>query len=508
MEMSSKSIPLDVNGGKSKKTSTTKSKNVLQTTKGAKTTKKPTTTKSAARAKEPTKTKANSCSSVVYLDNNGTTLISKQAAKAYEDWIRCYNASADSKLSAPAKKLLTTAQDEILAHCGVSTASHTVLFTSGGTESNCYIIRACVKAYKRKLAEKGSDRRPHIIISAVEHHSIIECVKDLYESGDADISYITPTIYGNILPADVEKEIRDTTCLISIMYANNEIPIINNIREIGAIAHQHKVPMHSDCVQIFGKYKINILNDNIDALSAAAHKFYGPKGVGILILNNDLIEGYGLTAEINGSQQYGLRGGTENIPGIASTVVALKTAFVSRKTKNAKLLKLRQYTLEKLRKYFTFNQFVNYVYDDINILGNENHSIDKEEVVSDVDEKNVKADLELVSLGPPEDKYAFLLPNTILLAICKNRGKPFCNVELKKYLDSKGIVISIGSACMTSSDKASHVLSAIGAPPVVKRGVIRISFGDENTNGDVDKLVDGLINGIKKQCADIEKDYK
>ena len=123
------------------------------------------------------------------------------------------------------------------------------------------------------------------------------------------------------------------------MYANNEIPIINNIREIGEIAHRHSIPMHSDCVQIFGKYKIDIKNDNIDALSASAHKFYGPKGIGLLIINTQLIEGYKLTAEINGSQQNGLRGGTENVAGICSMLTALKNAFTKRKEKNIHLYK-------------------------------------------------------------------------------------------------------------------------------------------------------------------------
>lgn len=422
-----------------------------------------------------------SCPKPIYFDNNATTLICQNAKKVYTEWLSCYNASSDSKIAKPAKKLLEKATDAVLDHCGVSTATHTIIFTSGATESNCFIIKSCVKAYKKKLIEKNSALKPHVVTSALEHHSIIECLHALEEMDEIEVTYIQPTIYGNILPEDVDKEIKPNTCLVTIMFANNEVPVINNVEEIGAVAHKHRVPMHSDCVQIFGKYKIDLVRNNVDAISASAHKFYGPKGVGILIINNKLIEGYGLTAEIHGSQQHGLRGGTENIAGIASCVIALKAAFMNRKVKNQRLFKLRDTLLEKLSKHFKFGKFIDYTDDS------KEHPI-----------------LELVSIGPPEDKKGFILPNTILLAIAKNRGKPFCNVELKKALDARNCVISIGSACLTKSDKASHVLTAIGAPPVIKRGVIRISFGDSNTIDEINKFVPILKQCIEKQCGDVD----
>ena len=423
-----------------------------------------------------------SCPAPIYFDNNATTLICPTAKKVHMEWLGCYNASSDSKIAKPARLLLEKACDYILAHCGVSSATHTAVFTSGGTESNCFVIRACVKAFKKKLLEKNSSVKPHVITSAMEHHSIMECLKDLEESGDVDVTYVTPTIYGTILSEDVEKEIRTgQTCLISVMFANNEVPVINNIEEIGLVAHKNRIPLHSDCVQIFGKYKIDLIKHNIDVLSASAHKFYGPKGVGLLLVNNKLIEGYGLTAEISGSQQHHLRGGTENIAGIASLVTALKWDFTNRKLKNEKLFKLREYALEKLAKYYTFGDFLDYINETTN-----------------------KPPLEMLSLGPPEDKKGFILPNTLLISVVKNRGRPFCNIDLKKFLDSKNCVVSIGSACLTSSDKSSHTLVAIGAPPVVKRGVIRISFGDYNMKAEIDKFIGILRQGIDKQCSDIK----
>ncbi len=414
---------------------------------------------------------------LIYFDNNSTTLMCQPAIKIYNEWLNVYNPSSDSKVSRKVKSMIQNSSDYILDHCGVNSSTHTIVFTSGATESNCLIIRSCVKAYRKKLLENNIDKLPHIIASATEHHSIIECLKDLVESKFIEVSYVIPTIYGNIKASDVEAFILPTTCLITVMFANNEIPIINNIKEIGQVAHKHKIPMHSDCVQIFGKYRINVMQNNIDALSASAHKFYGPKGAGILIINNELLEGYNITGEINGSQQKGLRGGTENPAAIASTVLALKNTFKKRKEKNEHLFKLRNALLDKLSLNLPFGNYIDYINES----------------------KKEKKDIELLSLGVSNDKQAFILPNTVLLSICKNTGKPFCNVELKKYLDSKNVIVSIGSACLTSSDKASHVLTAIGANSVVKRGVIRISFNDNNTIEEVNKFVNILIAGIEKQ---------
>jgi len=439
----------------------------------------------------------------VYFDNNGTTLICPQAEKVHIKWLKCYNPSTSSELAKPEKKLIANVQDYILSRCNVSTATHKAIFTSGASESNCFIIRACVKAFKKKLMEKGSELVPHLILSAIEHSASMECAKDLTESGDAVVSYIQPTIYGNILPEDVEKEIKPNTCLISIMYANNELPVINNIKEISKIAHAHSIPLHSDAVQVFGKYKIDIKQDGIDALSASAHKFYGPKGIGLLIMSNDLINGYKITAEVNGSQQDGLRGGTENVPAIASMGTAMKYAFVNRSEKNKKLYRLRERCLEKLSKHYKFVSYQSYLYDESELPSIVPADTQTDAKTDDKTDDNARRDIELVSLGPPEDKKGFILVNTILLAICKNKGRPFCNVDLKKFLDKKGFVISIGSACNTGSSRSSHVMSAIGAPDVIKRGVIRISFGDNNTNAEVDRFVAVLKEGIDAQCKDL-----
>ena len=460
----------------------------------------------------------------IYFDHNSTTLICDRAKEKYIDWLACYNPSSDTKLSKRAKEEIENVEYKILTHCSTTPDEYRVIFNSGATEGNCFILRACVKAAKKKLRDKIKDLnsgfieipKPHIVISAIEHYSIMECVEDLYSTGEIEYTKVNPTIFGNILPEDVRAAIKENTCLISIMAANNEIPIINNIRDIGQVAHEYKIPLHSDCVQLFGKYRMPIGKNNIDILTASAHKFYGPKGMGLLIISTSLIEAYGITAEINGSQQHGLRGGTENVPGILVTWAALENTFQNRKKKNEHLLALRNSFLMQLSsyniKFVDYKNYVNFVSDESpsqqQPLGSQNFELTAEggmgvnNNVLDQTEED-KPPLEFVSLGPPTGYDDFILCNTVLLAICKNQGKPFCNVVLKKYLDENGVAASIGSACMTAHKNASHVLDAIAAPNVVKRGVIRISFGDHNTREEIERAIPIIISGIRKQCIDI-----
>jgi cysteine desulfurase len=277
-----------------------------------------------------------------------------------------------------------------------------------------------------------------------------------------DITYIIPNQYGIIDPLLIEQAIKPNTALITIMFANNEIGSINPIKTIGEIAHRHNIPFHTDAVQIFGKIRVDMPKFNIDALSASFHKFYGPMGVGLLIIKKSFINGYGLVAQINGTQQNGYRGGTENVPGIAGSLAAMKYTFTKRDEKNNHLLTLRNLFISLLSKHYTV---VNYA--DLPKHGDKNC---------------------ICIFGPTVDKQNSYLPNTILMSIIDYKH-PFCNVKFKKYLENKKIIVSIGSACNTKSDKASHVLNSLNAKDYVKRGVIRVSFGDYNTQKDVKKII-------------------
>ena len=360
---------------------------------------------------------------VIYLDNNGTTKLCPGAKKAMILWLEsCANPSSDSVLAKQSKKMVEQVRAQILRHCGVK--NYSVIFTSGATESNCLILRSTTDAYK-----KHTGKKPHIITSTIEHSSIIKCCKELKECGRASITFIEPDVFGCIRPSLVEKAITDNTAIISIMMANNEIGSVNDIKSIGEIAHRRKVPLHTDAVQIFGKYRINMKENNIDALSMSFHKLYGPMGIGLLIVNNTLIEGYDLKGQISGSQQKNLRGGTENIPSIASAGEALKCAFVNRIKKNKRMFALKKRIISKMSKELKQGDYKSYFTSD------------------------GKKSNEFLILGPPVTSYekSRSLPNTLLISFVKNEGKsPFCNVSLKKALNKKKIIVSVGSACQTA----------------------------------------------------------
>ncbi len=493
-----------------------------------------------------------SCKDLIYLDNNATTLICKDARETMTAWQECYNPSSDSKVSKSAREMIKKARSYILRHCGVNEESHYVVFTSGATESNCMIVRSTAEAFKK---ERGVI--PHIIVSSIEHHSILECLHIMKENDLCEYTEIAPTPEGTIKPRYVEQAIQPNTCLISIMYMNNEIGSINNIKAIGEIAHRKGVPMHTDAVQLFGKMRILMEATNVDAISACAHKWYGPKSQGVLVISKALVEGYHLHSQIAGSQQDGLRGGTENVPGIASMLSALQWTFRHRDKKNKNLLAMRNYVIEALSKewnrmyYRDFltvcelkEPFKSIIYDQDPVVkqqqvvvgSGEDQSFEDQtlgenpvddEPLPDAEAEEEKKELAevhlhqklkgtrkrpmpiFVVLGPNDDELTRHSPNTLFIAFINPLElpaygsfpgiEPFCNVKLKHELDKMNVVVSIASACLTSSDKASHVLKAIGAPSFIKRGVIRVSFGDTNTMYEVKEFLKRLKNCVYKQ---------
>lgn len=419
--------------------------------------------------------------SIVYLDNNATTPMCKPAIAAINHWLPIpANPSSSSCYGVAAKKMMDDARAFILAHCGVRTG-YVTIFTSGASESNAFIIRSTVEAYRKQRKTK-----PHVLTSLTEHKSIIKCCEELDAAGAADITYVAPSISGCIPPGLIERGIQPHTCIVSIMSANNELGCINNLREIGAIAHAHKVPFHSDCVQTFGKFKYDLAANNIDAISVSFHKFGGPKGCGLLVINSDLISGYGLESQIAGTQEYGLRGGTENVASIAAGVESLKHAFTNRAQKNTKLYHQRQYIIDKLATYFDIGDYKQYI----------------------ATPATSRRGVELVFLGTPNTKInqakeRRVLPNTLMIAVAKNVGEPFCNGKLKTELGNRGVIVSIGSACNTSSPDASHVLGAIRAPDVIRRGVIRVSLCDDTTKKDLDAFIAAFVKATKLQLSDV-----
>jgi cysteine desulfurase len=419
---------------------------------------------------------------VIYLDNNGTTKLCKDGKDAMVTWLDSRaNPSSDSIIANKSKELMICARKYMAKHCGASYSKYSFVFTSGASESNCFILRSVVDAYK-----KHTGKKPHIITSATEHKSIIQCCNSLKTNGNASITYIEPNAYGCISPDLVKKAITSNTALISIMAANNELGCINDIKNVGDIARSHKIPFHTDAVQLFGKYKMPMVKSNIDALSMSFHKLYGPMGLGMLVISNDLIDGYDLKGQISGTQQNELRGGTENVPAVAAAIASVKHTFTNRDSKNKKLYLQKKQILFELEKVLPQGKYKNYFA-----------------------KKNPTRN-EFVVMGPECNnsyKNPNVLPNTLLISFVKNvplegegeRYIPFCNVELKKYLNRKNIIISVGSACSTSSKKASHVLYSIKAPERIRQGVIRVSLSDNTTSAEISTFVKELISGIRKQ---------
>ena len=415
---------------------------------------------------------------LIYLDNAATTFIYPPAAEEFKKWLSCPNPSTDSKIANPARCVIQKARDYIYKLCNITPLQYTILFTSGASESNCLILRSSVEAYKRM---RGII--PHIITSELEHSSILRCVADMEKCGLIQLNLVKPNIYGVVLPETVEKVIKDNTALISIMAANNEIGSINNIHAIAKISHKHSIPFHSDATQYFPKVNLDVKKFGLDAISTSAHKHYGPKGIGLLILNNNFIKGYDLKAQVSGHQQpKELRGGTLNPAAIASSIVAMKWNFQNRTNKNKYLLSMRNFILDELEKHYAIGNYLNYI--------NSGSLVEPHERV------------EIVILGPPRSNTSFYLPHIILLSIAKNKGKKFCNVDFKHLLDKQNVVIGIGSACLTSSYSASHVLDAISAPDVIKRGVLRISLGDYNTMSEIKHFCKIFVETLNKVLND------
>jgi cysteine desulfurase len=418
--------------------------------------------------------------SVIYLDNNSTTKLCKNGKDSMVKWLESRsNPSSDSIIAKKSNELMTYARKYMANHCGAAYSKYSFVFTSGASESNCFILRSVVDAYKRHTGKK-----PHIITSATEHKSIIQCCNSLKSNGNASITYVEPNAYGCISPELIKKAITSSTALISIMAANNELGCINDIKKVGEIARSHKIPFHTDAVQIFGKYKIPMAKSKIDALSMSFHKLYGPLGLGMLVLSNDLIDGYDLKGQISGTQQNELRGGTENVPAIAAAIASVNHTFTNRDSKNKKMYLQKKQILFELEKVLPQGKYKNYF------------------------EKNKPTRNEFIVMGPECNnnyKCPNVLPNTLLISFVKNvpfEGEgngSFCNVNLKKCLNMKNIIISIGSACSTSSKKASHVLYAIKAPEILRQGVIRISLSDDTTSIEIAMFVKELILCIKKQ---------
>lgn len=365
----------------------------------------------------------------VYVDNAATT---KMSDRAIDRMVNCMkstygNPSSLYVIGQDAKDVLEKARERIAKNLGCETRE--VLFTSGGSEADNQAIVSAAKIGEKK-------GKKHIVSTTFEHHAVLHTLKSLEKQG-FEITLLDVGSEGLITPEQVRNAIKDETCLVTIMYANNEIGTIQPIKEIGAICKEKKVLFHTDAVQAVGHININVKDENIDMLSLSAHKFHGPKGAGALyyrkgIALSNVIEG--------GAQERGKRAGTENVPAIIAMAEALDEALENLDTKNEKITKLRDKVIQG--------------------LGEIPHSI----------------------LNGNREKR---LPGTVNYCFEGIEGE-----SLLLLLDDKGISASSGSACTSGSLDPSHVLLAIGRPHEVAHGSLRISFSDENTMEEAEYIVE------------------
>lgn len=367
---------------------------------------------------------------MIYADHAATTKLDIEAYTAMTPYlIEDYgNASQPYVFSKKPKEALRDAR-KMIAKC-IGASPEEIYFTSGGTESDNWVIKGIAQKY---------DNQCEIITSSIEHHAILNACESIKKQG-CTISYLNVDTDGVTLSKELETKIDQSTKLVSIMYANNEIGSIQPIKELCEVAHKCNVLFHTDAVQAVGHTQINVKELDVDMLSASAHKFNGPKGIGFLYIKN----GVELPALIDGGQQeHGMRAGTENVASIVGMAIALKN--------NCENMKQNLVALEKME-----NQLLD-IFLHSKLDFRRNGSIDH-------------------------------IPGNISLSFRGLEGE-----MLLHRLDLMGICVSTGSACDSKMTQISHVLQAIKIPTEYAEGTIRISLGKENTYEDINRIGKAII---------------
>ncbi|MCI5975139.1 MAG: cysteine desulfurase NifS [Clostridiales bacterium] len=383
----------------------------------------------------------------IYADNAATTRMSDTAVKAMLPFLQDNfgNASSLYGIGQRAAESLQAARKQIAALIGAE--PNEIYFTSCGSESDNQAILSAAATGARK-------GKKHIISTAFEHHAVLHTLKKLEKEG-FEIQLLPVGKKGNITAEQVKEAIRDDTCLVTTMYANNEIGSILPIGEIGKVCREKGVTFHTDAVQAAGHLPINVKEQNIDMLSISAHKFHGPKGIGALYVRRgiplqSLIEG--------GAQERGKRAGTENVAEIVSMAAALQEACDNMEKNTAKVTALRDELIAGLKKI---------PHGELN--------------------------------GSEENR----LPGNVSFCFEGVEGE-----SLLLLLDDKGVCASSGSACTSGSLDPSHVLLAIGRPHEVAHGSLRLSLNEENTEEDVKYMLEVIpeIIGYLRGMSPLWKD--
>ncbi len=375
----------------------------------------------------------------VYLDHAATTPVDPEVLKAMEPYFcnKFGNASSQHFFGQEATKAVDKARDKVADF--LNCQPDEVIFTSGATEADNWAIQGIASSAKNKF---------HIITTSIEHPAVLETCKHLERAG-AEVSFIKPGADGIVKVEDIEKEIKDNTILISVMYVNNEIGTIQPIKDIGKMLkkinkkRKDKIHFHTDAVQAVNYCPMDVNELGVDLLTISGHKIYGPKGVGALYVkkNTPLKPG-----QLGGHHEFGLRAGTLNTPGIVGLGKAIELAPTINKEK---IKKLRDYLWQQIQEKI----------------------------------KNVKLNGSLTNRTP----------NNLNVSFAKVEGE-----SLLLALDMEGIAVSTGSACSSGSLEPSHVLMSIGLSHEQAHGSLRITLGKGNTKEEIDYFIEKLKKAVER----------
>ena len=373
----------------------------------------------------------------VYADNAATTKVSPTAVAAMMPFLteEYGNPSSFYSLGQRAAEALVKARETVAECLGAEPGE--IYFTGGGSESDNQAIRSAAFVG----AKKG---KRHIISTKFEHHAVLHTLEQLEREG-FDVTLLDVHPNGVITVEDVANAIREDTCLVTIMFANNEIGTMQPIKEIGALCREKKIPFHTDAVQAVGHVPINVKEMNIDMLSLSGHKFHSPKGIGALYVRRgiplkNLIEG--------GQQEKGKRGGTENMPGIVGMAAALKESTDHMAENMKKITTLREKLITGLEK---------------------------------IPHSKLNGDRNL------------RVPGTVNFCFEGIEGE-----SMLLLLDANGIAASSGSACTSGSLDPSHVLLALGLPHEVAHGSLRLSIGEYNNEAEIDHILETVPKVVER----------
>ncbi len=383
----------------------------------------------------------------IYLDNNATTPTDPRVVEAMSPYFAGAfgNPSSPHSMAQEARRAVEDARETVAAAIGARPRS--IVFTSGGSESDNIAIKGVV------LPRLGG--RGHIVTTAIEHHAVLRTCEYVRDRFGLDVTFVGVDSEGLVDPGEVERACRRDTVLVSVMLANNEVGVIEPLSEIAAAARKRGIVVHTDAVQAVGKIPIDVESLGVDFLAMSAHKFYGPKGVGALYVRpgvsfDPLSHG--------GSHEWGLRPGTENVPGIVGLARALSIAVAGMPEEAARLESLTERLETGLESRIP--------------------------------------DVVVHSRGAPR------IPGTSNVAFRYVEGE-----SVVLGLDMEGIEVSTGSACTTDSAEPSHVLSAMGVAPNEAQGSVRFGLGRHTSEDDVDRVV-GILPGIVERLRAMSPLYR